>query len=153
MLGLFPFVIEAEVVVPEGGLDGVLLAAGSRFGGWSFYFDDGRPVAVHAYSQQPQHVYRIVSDVRVPPGPATLRYALTPRGQIGAGGTLVISVNGEEVGQGLIEHTAIITAGLGETLDTGRDTGATVVDYPGSNAFTGEIRRIEVKQDLSVLRR
>ena len=66
---------------------------------------------------------------------------------------VTLSVDGKQVAEGVIEHTAIMTAGLGETFDTGRDTGATVVDYPGSNAFTGEIDRIEVKQTLAAPRR
>ncbi len=153
MLGIFPFSIEADVVVPAGGLDGVLLANGSRFGGWSFYFDKGRPVAVHAYSQQPEHLYRVAAEAIVPAGKVRLGYVFTPRGPVGAGGTLVISVNGRQVAEGSIDHTALITAGLGETFDTGRDTGATVVDYPGSNRFNGEIHRIEVRQNLAAARR
>lgn len=153
MFGIFPFTMEAEIVVPPAGLDGVLVATGSRFGGWSFYFDAGKPVVVHAYSQQPGHVYRVAAATAVPAGKAMLRYAFTPRGQVGEGGTLTISVNGSVVAEGDIAHTALITAGLGETFDTGRDTGATVVDYPGGNGFSGEIRRIEVRQDLAAARR
>jgi arylsulfatase A-like enzyme len=153
MLGVFPFSVEADVVVPAAGLDGVLAAIGSRFGGWSFHFEAGRPVVVHAYSQQPRHVYRVAADTALPPGRVKLGYAFTPHGKVGEGGTLTISVDGKQVAEGVIEHTAIMTAGLGETFDTGRDTGATVVDYPGSNAFTGEIDRIEVKQTLAAPRR
>ena len=36
--------ITAEVVIPEGGASGVLLAQGGKFGGWSFYLKDGKPV-------------------------------------------------------------------------------------------------------------
>ena len=153
MLGVFPFSVEADVVVPAAGLDGVLAAIGSRFGGWSFYFEAGRPVVVHAYSQQPRHVYRVAADTAVPPGRVKLGYVFTPHGKVGEGGTLTISVDGKQIAEGVIEHTAIMPAGLGETFDTGRDTGATVIDYPGSNAFTGEIDRIEVRQALAAPRR
>lgn len=156
MLGIFPFEIEADVTVPEGGLDGVLIANGSRFGGWSFYFDKGRPVVVHAFSQQPQHIYKITSETAVPAGKAKLGYSYQPHGQIGEvhkGGTLTISINGAEVARGEIERTTLIPAGLGETFDTGRDTGATVVNYPGSNVFTGGITRIEVMQRLPQMAR
>lgn len=65
-------------------------------------------------------------------------------GGLGKGGLMRISVDGREIARGRIERTATITAGLGETLDIGRDTGNAVVDYGGDSAFTGEIRRIEV---------
>jgi hypothetical protein len=35
--------VTAEVVVPEGGADGVIIAQGGEFGGWSLYLVEGRP--------------------------------------------------------------------------------------------------------------
>lgn len=49
------------------------------------------------------------------------------------------------VGEGHIERTILTTAGLGETFDTGRDTGAPVTrDYENEGRFEGEIERIDV---------
>ena len=56
-----------------------------------------------------------------------------------------ISVNGREVARGAIDRTIFATAGLGETFDTGRDTGAPVVAYKGSDLLTADIRRIDVQ--------
>jgi hypothetical protein len=38
--------ITAELVIPKGEANGVILAQGGRFGGWSLYMKDGKPVAV-----------------------------------------------------------------------------------------------------------
>ena len=62
----------------------------------------------------------------------------------GQGGTMTISIDGREVARGRIGRTAFVAAGLGETFDIGRDTGATVVDLPGGTRFNGAIARIEV---------
>lgn len=149
MLGLFPFTLTAEIVVPTGGANGVMLANGSRFAGWSFFLENGRPVVVHAWNQQPDKIYRVESPTALPAGPATLTYRFAPaEGPRGSGGTLTIEANGKEVARGTLPHTAIIPAGLGETLDTGRDTGAPVTDYPSGNRFTGTILRISVEQTL-----
>jgi len=35
--------IAAELEIPAGGARGVVLAQAGRFGGWSLYFEDGKP--------------------------------------------------------------------------------------------------------------
>jgi len=58
---------------------------------------------------------------------------------------LTIKVDGQIVARGSIDRTVLITAGLGETFDTGRDTGVPVVNYAHQAPFTGDIRKIEVQ--------
>jgi arylsulfatase len=139
------FSLIADVVIPPGGGQGVIVATGSWFAGWSFYLDQGRPVAHEAFSQQPQDQFRVAASEALPAGPATIRYDFDrdPASAL-RGGTLTISVNGTQVAKGPIDRTFLITAGLGETFDTGRDTGVPVIDYRDQAPFTGEIRKIEV---------
>ena len=35
--------VTANITVPDGGADGVIIAQGGAFGGWSIYVKDGRP--------------------------------------------------------------------------------------------------------------
>jgi hypothetical protein len=85
---------------------------------------------------------RVIADTVVPAGRARLRFELTPAQN---GALMIISVNGNEVGRGNIEHRARSMAGLGETFDTGRDTNVAVTnDYVDGGEFKGEITRIEV---------
>lgn len=143
MLGVRSFSMDADVVIPAQGADGALVATGSRFGGWSFYFENGRPVVAHAASIQQGGQYRIAATAPIPAGPAHMHYEFASRGP-GAGGRLTISVDGRQVAAGDIGKTAIIMASIGEPFDTGRDTGAPVVDYPNGSRFTGSISRIVV---------
>ncbi len=41
------FTITADIDVPAGGGDGMLVTAGGRFGGWGFYLLKGKPVFVY----------------------------------------------------------------------------------------------------------
>ena len=139
------FSITADIVVPKAGGEGAVVASGSRFGGWSFFLDRGRPVAVHAFSQQPQHQYRIAAKDRLPAGPVQLRFDFDYARGPGQGGTLRISANGREMASGTVDRTILVAAGLGETFDIGRDTGAPVIDYRRSDVFNGTISKVEVQ--------
>src|SRR4030067_213462 len=54
--------VSAEVDIPAGGANGVLATQGGRFGGWGLLVLEGKPVFVHAFSNQGQHKYRAASD-------------------------------------------------------------------------------------------
>ncbi|MBW2421163.1 MAG: arylsulfatase [Deltaproteobacteria bacterium] len=141
------FRIVAEVATHAGERDGVLLAYGSWFGGWSFYLSDGVPVAHHAVSQKSEDQFIIVADRALPPGPATVEFVFDyDGGGFRRGGEMRILIDGEAAGAGRVEKQIIVVAGLGETFDIGRDTGVPVARKPeGQLPFEGEIRRVEVE--------
>jgi arylsulfatase len=145
-LAIRDFTIDAEIKAPEEGAHGVILALGSWFGGWSFYFDRGRPIAHHAFSQQPADQFEIASETVLPPGDHRVRFAFEyDGGGIGKGGDLQILVNGEVIAQGRVERQILLSSGVGETLDIGRDTGVTVVaEGAGTKEFNGEIHKVEL---------
>lgn len=139
-----PFTLDASVDIPEEGGDGVILAAGSRFGGWSFYLKEGKPVAYVSVSGLPFKgaQSRVASDVALSAGTRQLRFDFTPAGE---GGALEISVDGERVAKGEIALRPRISAGNGETFDTGRDTNVPVSpDYDREGIFNGNIQKIEI---------
>jgi arylsulfatase A-like enzyme len=138
------FSVEAEVDGPADA-NGALAAMGSWFGGWGFYLDKGRPVAVQAYSQLPGDAFKVVADSGVPAGASKVRFDFASDGGPYAGGELSISIDGRKVGQGRIPKTIAQIAGNGETLDIGRDTGVPVSEDFGRAPFTGAIRRVDVK--------
>lgn len=148
-----PFSLEAEIEVPEGGGDGVMVAAGSHFSGWSFYLHEGKPVAYAAVSplSLPGRQSRVAATESLPAGAHRVRYDFDMNTDKGSG-TLTIYVNGQQVAQGSIAQYPQILAGNGETFDTGVDTNVPVSpDYDNGGKFNGEIRRIEVKIKLPVL--
>ncbi len=68
------FTITAEVEIPEGGAEGVLVTQGGRFGGWGLLVMDGKPEFDYAFSNQPQHKYRVVSNERLAVGRHTIKF-------------------------------------------------------------------------------
>jgi len=142
------FAIDAQLRPANGHLDGVILATGSHFGGWSFYIDQGRPVAYQAYSENEGDHYRIVGRP-LPHGDVSLRFAFTyDGGGRNKGGFMRIYANGELSGEGRVERTITLPAGFGETFDIGRDSGAPVSrDYAREGSLIGEIGKITVHLD------
>src|SRR5262245_4229887 len=54
--------IAAEVTIPEAGANGVLATIGGRYGGWALLVQDGKPLFAYAYSNQPEHKFRVASE-------------------------------------------------------------------------------------------
>lgn len=134
--------ITAEVEIPEGGVEGVLLAHGGRFGGYSLYVKDNRLHYVHNWVGRER--YKISSDEEPPTGKATLQFRFTKTGEHQGKGALFI--NGKKVGEGDIPHTVPIAYSLvGEGLCCGYDSGVPVSeDYEAPFTFTGTIKRVIV---------
>jgi arylsulfatase len=139
------FTLTATVTVPTARTTGVLAAAGSWFGGWSFYLKDGKPVAYESFSPAKADQFRIAASQAVKPGPAVIKFDFASDGGLGKGGVMHISVDGKEVAQGRIDRTITVTAGLGETFDIGADTGAPVTDdYAAPGEYPGNIQKVDV---------
>lgn len=145
LLGPTAFDLRAEIQVADRA-NGVIVATGSRFGGWSFFLDDGVPVAVHAFTNMPGNEFRITANAPLQPGKHRLQFRFTPAGDRERSGELTILDGDSVVGNGHIARTILAPAGIGETFDIGRDTGAPVTDYRwASNRFEGGIDRVDVR--------
>lgn len=137
------FSLVAEVDV-EKGANGVLVAAGSHFGGWSFYLDKGYPVAFASVTPLPieHHQTRIKSDVAVGSGRHKIEYQFEYGYE---NGTMTILIDDIEVKRQFVARAAHITAGNGETFDIGRDTNVPVTsDYLNEGVFEGQIDKVTV---------
>jgi hypothetical protein len=64
------FSITADVIVPDQPANGVLVAQGGRFGGWSLYVKDGKPT--YHYNFLGLKRFAVVSNKRLAPGKATI---------------------------------------------------------------------------------
>jgi arylsulfatase len=137
--------VTADLQIPQGGANGVILAQGGRFGGWSFYLKDGKPT--YCYNFLGLQQFKVSAPQALAPGKATVRMNFDyDGGGIGKGGTVTILVNGAKVASGRIEHTQGMVFSADETADVGLD-GATPVasDYKeGDNSFTGKIFKVVV---------
>jgi hypothetical protein len=139
--------ITAEVTIPEGGANGVILAQAGRFGGWSFYLKDGKPT--YTYNFLGLQRFTIPATKTVPAGKATIRYEFAYDGDgLGKGGVGMIFVNGEKVAEGRIERTQPMIFSGDEGADVGEDGETPVVeDYeiPAPFKFTGKIAKVTIE--------
>ncbi len=138
--------ITAEVQIPKGGANGVILSQAGRFGGWSLYLKDGKPT--YTYNFLGLHAYKVASDKALPEGKATIRYEFAyDGGGVGKGGQGTILVNGEKVVAGRIEQTQGGILSADEGVDVGLDGETNVTDdyQQGANKFTGRINKVTVE--------
>lgn len=142
------FTVTAEVEIPQGGAEGVLITQGGRFGGWAMLLLDGKPQFHYAFSNQPQHKYRVASNEKLVAGKHSIHFDFKYDGPgYGKSGTGTLSVDGKQVAQGKIERTIPVRFSLDETLDVGEDTGTPVVeDYVAKMPFkfTGVLKKVVI---------
>jgi arylsulfatase A-like enzyme len=136
--------VTAEVVAPDGGAQGVIVAQGGSIGGWSLYVKDGKPR--YCYNLLGVQRFYVESDRELPPGTHQVRMEFAYAGEgLGKGGTVTLLVDGEPVGKGDVAATAAMIFSADDTCDVGMEGGALVAeDYPVPNNFTGEINWVEI---------
>jgi len=139
--------VTAEVVVPDGGAQGVIVAQGGSIGGWSLYVKDGKPR--YCYNLLGVQRFYVEGDREIPPGTHQVRMEFAYEGGgLGKGGTVDLFVDGEVVGKGTIAATAAMIFSADDTCDVGKEGGALVAeDYPVPNDFTGEVNWVEIDVD------
>ena len=139
------FNITADIEVPKTKANGVIICQGGRFGGWTLYLKNARPM--FTYNWVGLNRYTIAGTKPVAPGKASIRVEfVTDGGRLGAGGTGSIFVNGVKVATGRIDNTNGLLFSADEGADVGVDEGTPVTeDYAGpDNRFTGKIQRVTI---------
>ena len=152
------YTFKAEVEIPEGGAEGMLITQGGRFGGYGFYLLKGKPV----------FLWNLVDLKRVrwegpelAPGKHTVEFDFKYEGMgaatmafgsyagVGQGGTGVLKVDGKDVATQKMEHTIPFILQWDESLDIGSDTGTPVndADYKVPFAFTGKLNKVTLTID------
>jgi arylsulfatase len=139
------FDLTAELAIPDGGAEGVVVCQGGNVAGWSLYLRDGKPVYVYNWFGHEQ--YSIASADPLPAGRVMLKLAFDyDGGGPGKGGTARLFVNGNSVAQGRIEKTVPFLFSMsGETFDVGEDTGAPVGPYEHGFPFSSTIHKIRIE--------
>lgn len=139
------FTLTAEFTPRQEKSSGVIVAYGSHFAGWSLYMEEGRPVFTYARSTKPDDIVTIRAAREMKSGePLTLRFETAGPGRPA---TAQVLTGKEVLAQGSMARTFVFPAGLGETLDLGRDRGVDVTEYPHGDAFDGTIAHVHVELD------
>ena len=137
--------VTAQIVVPDGGAEGVIVAQGGAFGGWSLYLKDGRPA--YCYNLFGLQRFKVHGETAVAPGEHQVRMEFAyDGGGLGKGGTATLYVDGAQVGEGRIDATVPMIFSGDETTDVGTDGGTPVSDDLDLRAsrFTGRVRWVEI---------
>jgi arylsulfatase A-like enzyme len=145
---------KAEVEIPQGGAEGMLITQGGRFGGYGFYLLKGKPVFL--WNLVDLKRVRWEAPEALSPGKHTVEFdfkydglgigtlAFNNLSGIGRGGTGVLKVDSKEVASQKMEHTLPFILQWDECLDIGSDTltGVNDADYQPPFKFTGKIKKI-----------
>ncbi|MFZ5833306.1 MAG: arylsulfatase [Planctomycetota bacterium] len=153
------YTITADIEVPEGGAEGMILTSGGRFAGYGFYLLKGKPV----------FLWNLIDLERVKwegkdalaPGKHTLEFEFNYDGLgpgtlafnnfsgVGRPGTGTLKVDGKEVQTIKMEKTLPMILQWDESFDIGSDTltGVNDADYKPPFAFTGTLNKLVIKVD------
>jgi arylsulfatase A-like enzyme len=140
--------VTAQIDVPEGGAEGVIIAQGGAFGGWVLYAKEGRPV--YCYNLAGLSRTRIEGSEPIPAGEHQVRMEFAyDGGGLAKGGAVTLFVDGEKSGEGRLEATIPMIFSGDETADVGSDSATPVSDDYGSRggAFNGEIAWVQIDVD------
>ena len=133
------FSVTAEIEVPDGGADGVIIAQGGRFGGWALYAKDGK--AKFVYNVLGIQEFATEADAPIPAGTHQVRMEFAyDGGGLAKGGDVTLYYDGDAVGTGRVEATQAMIFSADETTDIGYESGTTVTpDYTATTSrFTGQ---------------
>jgi arylsulfatase len=135
--------LTAEVEVPQGGGEGMLVTLGGRFGGYGLYLLKGKPVFL--YNLLDLERYRWEGQQPLTPGKHTIVFDFKYDGPgFGKGGTGILKVDDHEVASKQVPHTVPFIMTVDETFDVGVDTRTPVddTDYQVPFRFTGKLAKL-----------
>jgi arylsulfatase A-like enzyme len=148
------YTITAEVEIPAGGAEGMIVTDGGRFGGYALFLSKG---VAGVRRGKPVFLYNLLDLKRtmwagpeLKAGKHTIVFDFKSDGpDLGKGGTGVLYVDGKEVARNSLEHTTPITFPEDESFDIGQDTrsGVATVEYRYDVPFkfTGKINKLTFK--------
>jgi arylsulfatase len=153
------YTITADIEVPQGGAEGMILTSGGRFAGYGFYLLKGKPV----------FLWNLVDLLRVrwegpqvlAPGRHTLEFdfkydglgvgtlAFNNMSGLGRTGTGTLKVDGKEVATQKMERTLPMILQWDESFDIGSDTltGVNDADYQPPFALTARLNKLTINVD------
>jgi arylsulfatase len=153
------YTVTADIEVPAGGAEGMILTSGGRFGGYGFYLLKGKPVWLWNLVDLERLKWEGADALA--PGRHTIEFEFKYDG-LGAGtlafndfsgvgrpGTGTLKVNGKAVDTKEMKRTLPMILQWDESFDIGSDTltGVNDADYKPPFTFTGKLNKLTVKVD------
>jgi arylsulfatase len=145
------YTIEAQVEIPNGGAEGMIVTEGGRFGGYGLFLSKGvagirRGKVVFLYNLL--DLKRTMWEgPELKPGKHTIRFAFKYAGPgFGKGGTGELFVDNQSVAKKTMENSTPIEFPEDEDFDVGADTrtGVAMIEYRYDCPFkfTGKIDKV-----------
>ena len=139
----------ADVEIPKGGAEGVLICHGGNVGGYTLFVKDKKLHYVHNYVGAEE--FHVVSNEDVPEGKVSLRYEFEKTGEPdfkngkGAAGKAQLYIDKKFVGELALPYTVPLALGIGSGVFIGRNSGSPVSELYGPPfEFTGTIYQVTV---------
>jgi arylsulfatase A-like enzyme len=153
------YTITAEIDVPKGGAEGMILTSGGRFAGYGFYLLKGKPVFL--WNMLDLNRIKWQSPKALTPGKHTVEFDFAYEGKgigtlayndmsgLARGGTGTLKVDGEVVATQRMEKTLPMILQWDESFDIGSDTltGVNDEDYKPPFALTAKLDKLTIKVD------
>jgi len=153
------FTVTAEIEVPEGGAEGMLLTSGGRFAGYGFYLLKGKPVWV--WNLVDLERFRWEGSAALGPGKHTVEFDFNYEGMgsgtlafnsfegVGRPAVGTLKVDGKVVDTKTMPKTLPMILQWDESFDIGSDTltGVNDEDYHPPFAFNGKLNKLTLKID------
>jgi hypothetical protein len=137
--------VTAQIVVPKGGAEGVIIAQGANIGGWSLYAKEGK--LKYCYNWGGLKHFYIEGTSPIPEGEHQVRMEFAyAGGGLGKGGKVTLFTDGKKVGDGEVAATLAMIFSADDGCDVGEDTGAPVSeDYSShGNGFNGVVKGVQL---------
>ncbi|MGO9479163.1 MAG: sulfatase-like hydrolase/transferase [Limisphaerales bacterium] len=153
------YTFTADIEVPEGGAEGMIVTSGGRFGGYGFYLLKGKPVFLWNLADLKRIKWE--GPDALTPGKHTLVFdfkydglgvgtlAFNNFSGLGRGGVGTLKVDGKEVQTITMEHTMPMILQWDESFDIGSDTltGVNDEDYLPPFPLTAKLDKLTIKVD------
>tara|TARA_R110002049_G_scaffold50370_3_gene143172 strand:+ start:225387 stop:227750 length:2364 start_codon:yes stop_codon:yes gene_type:complete len=140
------FEIVADIETGDEPADGVIVAQGGRFGGWSLFVKDGTPKFTYNYLGLNRPT--ATSSMKLPEGKSTVKmdFAYDGGDKPGAGGTATVYINGKAVGSVKVPQTEFSIFSADETAGVGVDTETPVSEEyeRSSSKFNSKINKVTI---------
>jgi arylsulfatase len=137
--------ITAEVEIPDGSANGVIIAQGGSFAGWSLYAKDGK--LKYCYNLLGLQHFYTESATELPGGVHQVRMEFAyDGGGLAKGAGITLFLDGKNVGEGRVSASIPMVFSGDETTDVGSDSASPVSeDYgPQTSAFNGKVNWIQL---------
>ena len=139
------FSVTADIETDDKPANGVIIAQGGRFGGWSVYAKDGK--LKFTYNLLGINEFPTEATERIPQGKHQVRMEFAyDGGGLAKGGNVILYYDGRKVGSGRVKLTQPMVFSGDETTDIGYESGTPVTpDYSTKGSkFNGKINWVQI---------